>query len=49
MTSCADHEEEGTGVPSRGTLIFSNIRRLGSFFGGLKILKLNIFWGFQKK
>ena len=31
-----------------GTLIFSYIRRLGSFFGGFKILIFNIFWGFQK-
>ena len=30
-----------------GTLIFSYIRRLGSFFG-LKILNFNIFGGFQK-
>ena len=31
-----------------GTLIFSHIRRIGSFFGGFKILNFNIFWGFQK-
>ena len=30
-----------------GTLIFSYIRRLGSFFG-FNILNFNIFWGFQK-
>ena len=30
-----------------GTLIFSNIRRLGPFFW-LKILNFNIFLGFQK-
>ena len=30
-----------------GTLIFSYIRRLGSFFG-VKILNSNIFGGFQK-
>ena len=30
-----------------GTLIFSYIRRLGSFFG-VKILNFNIFWSFQK-
>ena len=30
-----------------GTLIFSYIRRLGSFFG-VKILNFNIFGGFQK-
>ena len=30
-----------------GTLIFSNIRRLGSFFL-FKILNFNIFGGFQK-
>ena len=32
---------------SHSTLIFSYIRRLGSFFG-FKILNFNIFWGFQK-
>ena len=32
----------------RGTLIFSYIRRLGSLFGGFKILNFNIFGGFQK-
>ena len=31
-----------------GTLRFSYIRRLGSFFG-FKILNFNIFGGFQKK
>ena len=33
-----------------GTLIFSYILRLGSFFfgGGVKILNFNIFGGFQK-
>ena len=35
-----------------GTLIFSYIRRFGSFFffggGGFKTLNFNIFWGFQK-
>ena len=31
-----------------GTLIFSHIHRLGSFFGGFKILNFNIFGGFQK-
>ena len=30
-----------------GTLIFSYIRRLGSFLG-VKILNYNNFWGFQK-
>ena len=30
-----------------GTLIFSYIRRLGSFFL-FKILNFNVFWGFQK-
>ena len=30
-----------------GTLVFSCIRRLGSFFC-FKILNLNNFWGFQK-
>ena len=30
-----------------GTLIFSYIRRLGSFLG-FKILNFNIFWGFLK-
>ena len=30
-----------------GTLIFSYIRRLGSFFG-VNILNYNNFWGFQK-
>ena len=30
-----------------GTLIFLYTRRLGSFFR-VKILNLNIFWGFQK-
>ena len=30
-----------------GTLIFSYIRRFGSFLG-FKILIFNIFWGFQK-
>ena len=37
-------------VGGGGTLIFSYIRRLGSFFG-LKILNFNIsniLWGFQK-
>ena len=33
----------------RGTLIFSYIRRLGSFFFWFKILNFNIFGGFQKK
>ena len=33
--------------PREGTLIFSYIRRLGSFFG-FKFLSFNIFWGFQK-
>ena len=37
------HNPRGGG----GTLIFSYIRRLGSFFG-VKILNFNIFWGFQK-
>ena len=31
-----------------GTLIFSFIRRLGSIFGGFKILNFNIYFGFQK-
>ena len=31
-----------------GTMIFSYIRRLGSFFGGFKILNFIIFWGFKK-
>ena len=31
-----------------GTLIFSYIHRLGSFFGGFKILNLTILGGFQK-
>ena len=31
-----------------GTLIFSYIRRLGSFFFWFKILNFNIFGGFQK-
>ena len=35
------------GAPLGGTLIFSYIRRLGSFFG-VKILNFNIFLGFQK-
>ena len=30
-----------------GTLIFSYIRKLGSFLGGFKILIFNIFGGFQ--
>ena len=30
-----------------GILIFSYIRRLGSFFWGFKILNFNIFGGFQ--
>ena len=34
-------------TPSGGTLIFSYIRRLGSFLG-FKILNFNIFGGFQK-
>ena len=34
-------------VPGGGTLIFSYIRRLGSFFG-FKIMNFIIFWGFQK-
>ena len=34
--------------PQGGTLIFSCIRRLGSFFW-FKILNFNIFWGFQEK
>ena len=34
-------------TPRGGTLIFSYIHRLGSFFG-VKILIFNIFWGFQK-
>ena len=37
----------GGGGGGGGTLIFSNIRRLGSFLG-LKILNFNIFWVFQK-
>ena len=31
-----------------GTLIFSYIRRLGSFFLWVKFLNFNIFGGFQK-
>ena len=31
--------------PQRGTLIFSYIRRLGSFFGGFQILNFNIGGG----
>ena len=35
-----------------GSLIFSHIRRLGPFFGGggggVKIMNVNIFWGFRK-
>ena len=31
-----------------GTLIFSQIRRLGLFFFGFKILNFIIFWGFEK-
>ena len=31
-----------------GTLIFLEIRKLGSFLGGFKILNFNIFGGFQK-
>ena len=34
--------------PRGDTLIFSYIRRLGSFLG-FKILNFNIFGGFQKK
>ena len=37
----------GGGWGVGGTLIFSYIGRLGSFFGG-SILNFNIFWGFQK-
>ena len=37
----------GGGGGGGGTLIFSYIRRLGSFFG-VKILNFNIFGGFQK-
>ena len=33
--------------PQGGTLIFSYIRRLGSFFG-FRIVNFNIFGGFQK-
>ena len=38
----------GRGGGGGGTLIFSHIRRLGSFLG-FKILNFNIFWGIQKK
>ena len=38
----------GGGGGGGGTLIFSYIRRLGSFFGGFKILNFNIFWVFRK-
>ena len=44
-------ESEGFNDPDPGgggTMIFSYLRRLGSFFG-VKILNFNIFWGFQKK
>ena len=37
----------GGGGGGGGTLIFSYIRRLGSFFW-FKILNFNILWGFQK-
>ena len=39
----SDEKHPGGG----GTLIFSHIRRLGTFFG-FKILNFNIFWGLQK-
>ena len=38
---------KGADKPQWGTLIFSNIRRLGSFLG-FKILNFNIFGGFQR-
>ena len=42
---CSKTPEGGGG----GTLIFSYIRRLGSFGGGgVKKFNFNIFWGFQK-
>ena len=41
------HSQGGGGGGGGGTLIFSYIRRLGSFFG-VKFLNFNIFWVFQK-
>ena len=45
MQLIAQRPREGGG--GGGTLIFSYIRRLGSFFG-FKILNFNIFWVFRK-
>ena len=40
--------QEGGGGGGGGTVIFSYIRRLGSFLW-FKILNFNIYWGFSKK
>ena len=46
-SACGEGSDPRGGGGGGGTLIFSDIRRLGSFFL-FKILKFNIFGGFQK-